>query len=92
MRISSRAALSTPCFSASVIASASDSITDRIRKLPLSLTTLAADGVSPMVKLRWPIASNSGAQAASAAGGPAATTNSFAAAAAAGRPKTGAAS
>ena len=44
------------------IASASDSITEAIRKLPLSFTTLAISGLSPMTKTRWPRASSSGRQ------------------------------
>jgi hypothetical protein len=40
--------------------------------------------------VRWPIASNNGAQRSRCAAAPAATTNSCAASAAAGRPKTGA--
>jgi hypothetical protein len=58
------------------MASPTDSMTEAIRKLPLSFTRLPAFGVSEMMKVFCPIASKSGAAALTASGAPAATTKS----------------
>ena len=52
--------LSTPALPTNAIASPSDSITEAIRKLPLSFTRLATFGSSDTTNVRWPIASNTG--------------------------------
>ena len=51
---------STPPLPTSAIASPSDSMTDAIKKLPLSFTRLAALGVSETTKVFCPMASKSG--------------------------------
>ena len=50
--------LSTPALPTSAIASPSDSITDVMRKLPLSFTRFAVFGSSDTTNVRWPMASN----------------------------------
>ena len=87
---SSSWAFGTPPLSASVIASASDSMTAMIMKFPHSFTRLAAEGLLPTMKVRWPMAPNRGSAMPMSAGSPAATMNNRRAAAASGRPKTGA--
>ena len=52
-----------PAFPTSAMASPSASITEAIRKLPLSLTRFAAGGSCLMENVFWPIASKSGEQA-----------------------------
>ena len=66
-------------------------MTQAIRKLPLSLTRLAALGRSDTTNARWPIALNTDDNPSTDRFSPAATTNSSAAWAASGRPNTGAA-
>ena len=56
--------LSTPALPTSAIASPSDSITDVIRKLPLSLTRLAVFGSSDTTNVRWLMASKIAAETA----------------------------
>jgi len=73
------------------MASPRDSMTEAMRKLPLSLMRLAMGGWSERMKVLWARASKRGWAVAMRAAGPAVTMASLAAAAASGRPKTGAA-
>src|SRR3954466_7077925 len=59
--------LSTPPLLTRVVASPSASITEAIRKFPLSLTRLAALGVAETTKVFCPIASRRGVTASTAA-------------------------
>ena len=72
-------------------ASAMASMAALMMKFPMSLTTLAAPGVSPKSKTPWPMASKIGLTRALASAGPEVQIQSLRAAAASGRPKTGAA-
>src|SRR6266478_6386667 len=91
VRKSNSATASTPDLRANARASPSDSSTVAIRKFPVSLTTFALDGCSPITSTFCPMASHKGLHRSTVVLGPAATMANFPASAASGRPNTGAA-
>jgi hypothetical protein len=84
-----RSAGPMPPFSARAAASPIASRDAAIRKLPASLTRLAAPGSSPYSKTPFPSASSRERTRRRAAAGPARHSHRFPPAAASGRPKTG---